>query len=83
MKKVIEFGIDCDPFCRHQQEFADQVSKEIFNGEEIKCISKSFGAWEFTVEATESQKNKIWDLMSEYYSAGKCRGAYCQDPWKE
>ena len=80
--KKIEFGIDCDPFCRHQQEFADQVSKQILGGQEIKCISKCFGAWEFTASVNQVQRDQIWNLMSEYYSAGKCRGAFCQDPWK-
>lgn len=77
------FGIDCDPFCRNQQKFIDQVSKEIFEGKEIECVSKSFGAWEFVVEGTQSQKNQIWDLLNEYYSQRLCRGAFCEDPWNK
>jgi len=82
--KKINFGIDCDPFCRNQQVFIDKVNTEIIADPEraAVCVSKCFGAWEFVATISEEERTKIWNLMNEYYNDSMCRGAYCEDPWE-
>lgn len=82
MKKLY-FGIDCDPFCRNQQKFVDQVQTEILNNRPVTVASKCFGAWELRAETSREERDKIWNLMVKYYNDRLCRGAYCDDPWKD
>ena len=73
--KKVYCGIDCDPFCRYQEDF--QKKAETVLGREIKAISKFFGCWEYKEEMTSdlrrvSQKiNKAKMTSSEYALHGK------------
>lgn len=77
MRKVIEFGIDCDPFCRRQEHF--QAEAEQILGRPIEAVSKCFGCWEYREEMTDEQHEKIAKTLIRYYENGNCRGASCTD----
>ena len=77
MRKVIEFGIDCDPFCRRQEHF--QAEAEQILGRPIEAVSKCFGCWEYREEMTDEQHEKIAKTLIDYYNRGQCRGASCTD----
>lgn len=74
---IIEFGIDCDPFCRHQEHF--QSAAEEILGRNIQPISTCFGAWEWKESVTPEQHKKIAETLLHYYNNNKCRGAICTD----
>lgn len=73
----IEFGIDCDPFCRRQEHFQQEAEKIL--GRPIQTISKLFGCWEWEEEVTEEQHEQIARTLIQYYNDGKCRGVSCTD----
>ena len=77
MENKIYFGIDCDPFVRHQEDF--QKEAEAVLGREIKATSKFFGCWEYEEEMSSEQHKKICDILVDYYQRGDCRGIACDD----
>lgn len=78
--KEVEFGIDCDPFCRRQEHFQQEAEKIL--GHEINAYSKLFGCWEYREEMNDEQHRKICDTLVRYYLDGECRGISC-DKLKE
>ena len=75
--KTIEFGIDCDPFCRNQERF--QAEAERILGHPIKAEGKSFGCWEYKEAVTEEQHEQIAKTLIRYYNDGLCRGCMCDN----
>ena len=75
--KTINFGIDCDLFCRNQEKF--QTEAERILGHPIKAISKSFGCWEYKEAVTEEQHEQIAKTLIRYYNEGLCRGCMCDN----
>ena len=75
--KEIEFGIDCDPFCRCQEHFQKEAEKIL--GRPIQAISKSFGCWDYREVVTDEQHEQIAHTLIRYYNEGKCRGCACSD----
>ena len=73
----IEFGIDCDPFCRRQENFQQEAEQIL--GRPIQHVSKSFGCWEWVEEMTEEQHEQIAKTLIRYYNNGACRGCACTD----
>lgn len=73
----IEFGIDCDPFCRRQEHFQQEAEKIL--GRPIQTISKFFGCWEWEEQVTEEQHEQIARTLIQYYNNGHCRGVSCTD----
>lgn len=73
--KTIEFGIDCDPFCRNQERFQKEAERIL--GRPIEARSKSFGCWEYKEAVTEEQHEQIAKTLIRYYNDGLCRGCAC------
>lgn len=76
-KIIITFGIDCDPFCRRQENFQTAVEKILKR--EITTTSKCFGCWQFEEEVTPEQHEEIAKLAIHYYNIGAARGISCTD----
>lgn len=73
----IEFGIDCDPFFRRQENFQEEAEKIL--GRPIQTVSKFFGCWEWKEEVSVEQHEQIAKTLIWYYNNGLCRGVSCTD----